>query len=175
MNGIAVLPASDSSTASRHSFGQVVVFTNGRTNRNVATIHCMKGTESKSTGEGRLGRYLPCRKYSNHARRCRTGGLPCGASLTQHTSPSAATSGRTRGTAWKSTGGGALGRRSVSNVFHSCPQVQNHCPPARRPAAQQAADTRTGWVVALVFFEVAIQSCGRFGGVIHEGAHTLLL
>jgi hypothetical protein len=60
MNGIAVPPASDSSTASLHSLAEFVVLTNEGTNPNVATIGCtIKGIEFQPIDAGSRGRLPP--------------------------------------------------------------------------------------------------------------------
>jgi hypothetical protein len=47
------------------------------TNPNAATIDGKRGTGSQSTDEGRLGRRLPCRRYSTGGHTCKAICLPC--------------------------------------------------------------------------------------------------
>ncbi len=49
------------------------------TTASAATIDCTRGTGSKSSGGGTLGRRLPCRTCSIDGRRCKTRGLLSGA------------------------------------------------------------------------------------------------
>jgi len=49
-----------------------------RTNRNAATVGCMRGTASRSTDEDMMGRLLPCRKCSIRVRTRNPIGLLCG-------------------------------------------------------------------------------------------------
>src|SRR3954470_9731730 len=81
VNGIAVLPASNSSTDSRHSLTHIVVLTNERTNSSEATIGCTRGTGSQSTDGGKQDILHLYRRCSTHCRRCRTTCLACAATV----------------------------------------------------------------------------------------------
>ena len=73
-----------SRTVRGFDFGSVMEFAaardiTARTRASAATIDCKRGTGFQSTGAGRLGRLLLCRRCSTHSRRYRTICLLCGA------------------------------------------------------------------------------------------------
>ena len=61
------------------SLDRLLFLTKAHTRASAPTIDCMRGIGFHSTGAGRLGRHLQYRMSSMDARRCKTIGLPCGA------------------------------------------------------------------------------------------------
>jgi hypothetical protein len=93
--------------------------------------------------------------------------------VTVRTNPNAATSGNTRGTVSKPTGGGRRGTR------FRCRMCSIHVRTSKtrgrfRGGTSHTAGTGCGgrWIEALLFFKLAIRDDGRSGGVIREGTHA---